>query len=225
VLVKFSPMTDESVGRRVADLLVAEQVALATVGGQGFMVPAASILDSGGRLFLEVERYDRDGISHRTGQVALEFLDAEFAGTDRIRWAASVEVLAARGVVPAGEVSRVRWLETFGRLIGNTDMHFGNLAFLLDGVRVTALAPVYDMLPMHYHPRQGELPRDDHVLPILGPQDADVARSALDAAIEFWSRLTEDSRVSESFRGIAARNLGRSIELRPSVDRLPVAAK
>ena len=123
------------------------------------------------------------------------------------------------------EVSRVRWLETFGRLIGNTDMHFGNLAFLLDGVRVTALAPVYDMLPMHYHPRRGELPRDDHVLPILGPQDADVARSALDAAIEFWSRLTEDSRVSESFRGIAARNLGRSIELRPSVDRLPVAAK
>ena len=96
------------------------------------------------------------------------------------------------------------------------------LAFLLDGMRVMALAPVYDMVTMHYHPRQGELPREDHALPILGPEVADVARSALDAAPEVWGRLAEDSRASESFRVIAARNLRRTVALLPHVDRLPV---
>ncbi len=222
VLVKFSPPTDESVGRRVADLLVAEQVALSTVGKNGFNVPIASILPAGNRLFLEIERFDRDQVSHRTGQVALEFLDAQFAGTNLTSWTAAVEILAAGGIVPGSVVRRVRWLETFGRLIGNTDMHFGNLAFLLDGQRVTTLAPVYDMLPMHYHPRQGELPRMDHVLLILGPEVADVAGSVLDAAIDFWGHLADDSRVSESFREIAARNLCRTVDLRPRVESLPV---
>ena len=222
VLVKFSPAMDETIGRRVADLLVAEEVALATLGRHGFRVPVASVSPFGGRMFLEIERFDRDGISCRTGQVALEVLDAEFAGTELTSWTVSAEVLAAKNVVPRGEVPRVRWLETFGRLIGNTDMHFGNLAFLLDGVRLTTLAPVYDMLPMHYHPRQGELPRNDHDLPILGPEVADVAGSALDATLEYWGRLANDTRVSESFREIAARSLRRTLALRPRVDSLPI---
>jgi len=222
VLVKFSPPTDESVGRRVADLLVAEHVALSVVAGHGIDAPTASILSAGGRVFLEVERFDRDGVGHRTGQAALEFLDAEFAGTDMTSWTASVETLAARGIVPTEAVSRVRWLETFGRLIGNTDLHFGNLAFRLDGTRVTSVAPVYDMLPMHYHPRQGELPRDDHDVPVPGPEVADAARSALDAAVEFWTRLAGDERASEAFRKIASRSVRRTLELKPRVDALPV---
>jgi len=112
-------------------------------------------------------------------------------------------------------------IETFGRLIGNTDLHFGNLAFRLDGMRVTSLAPVYDMLPMHYHPWHGELPRYDHV-PVLGPEVADVALSALDSPIEFWARLAGDERASESFREIASCNVGRTLKLRPRVDALPV---
>ncbi len=224
VLVKFSPPTGEAGGRRVADLLVAEQAALAILGKFGFPVPAAAILAGGDRVFLEVERFDRDGIAHRSGQVALEFLDAEFVGTGSVGWTASVEALAAKGVVPRGEVTRVRWLETFGRWIGNTDMHFGNLAFRMEGVCVTTLVPVHDMLPMYYHPRQGELPRGDPVLPPPGSAVADVAGSVLEAAAEFWEGLADDPRLSGAFREIAIRNRARMEGLRSRVQHLPIAA-
>lgn len=222
VLVKFSPTSDESLGRRVADLLVAEHVALLVASEFGFVAPVSCILTGGGRVFLEVERFDRDGIEHRIGQVSLESLDAEFAGTDLKSWTVSAETLAERGVVPMDVLPQVRWLETFGHLIGNTDMHFGNLAFLMDRIRVTSLSPVYDMVPMHYHPRQGDLPVVDHSLPILGPEVADVAASALTAAIDFWTRLADDDRVSENFRKIATRSITRTNGLRPRVDALPV---
>ncbi len=224
VLVKYSPATDESVGRRAADLLVAEQTALETLGSNGYKIPATFILSAGGRTFLEIERYDREGIQHRIGHVSLGVLDAEFAGTDMVSWADSVRVLAAKGVVPIDTLLKVRWLETFGRLIGNTDMHFGNLSFLMDGVRVTALTPVYDMLPMHYHPRAGEVVFADYELPAIGPELADVAGPALAASIDFWGRLEGDSRVSESFRGVAAQNIRRLRDLRPRVDSLPTAS-
>lgn len=222
VLVKFAARTGETIGRRVADLLVSEQVALETLGHHGFRVPNASVLQAGEHVFLEVERFDRDGIAHRTGQVALDVLDAEFAGTDLTSWTASAAALAAKNLIPRDAVPRIRWLELFGRLIGNTDMHFGNLAFLLDGVRVTSLAPVYDMLPMHYHPRQHELPAKDHALPVLGPDVGDVAGPALEAAVGYWDSLAKDARISESFREIASRNLRRTLAMKPQVDRLPV---
>lgn len=65
----------------------------------------------------------------------------------------------------AETVAQVRRLWWFGRLIGNTDMHDGNLSFVpgppLPGrpTAPLALAPVYDMLPMAYAPvRRVELP-------------------------------------------------------------------
>ena len=75
---------------------------------------------------------------------------------------------------------------------------------------------------MHYHPRQGELPRDDHPLPVPGPEVADVAASALEAAVDFWTRLADDALASDGFREIAVRNIRRSLALRPRVDSLPV---
>lgn len=222
VLVKFSPPTGESLGTRSADLLIAEHVALSVAGDHGFVAPPSCILFGGERVFLEVERFDREGIDHRIGQVSLESLDAEFAGTDLTSWSVSAQVLAARGVVPRDAVPGIRWLETFGRLIGNTDMHFGNLSFRLDGTRVSSLSPVYDMLPMHYHPRQGELPQVDHPLPVLGPGVADVAGSALLAAVDFWGRLAGDDRASDEFRALSRRNVRRTQALRSVVEMLPV---
>jgi hypothetical protein len=221
VLVKYATRADETIGRRVADLLVAEQAALQTLGRNGFRVPNTAVLQAGAHVFLEVERFDRDGLEHRIGQIALDVLDAEFAGTDLTGWTVSAEALAARNVIPRDTVPRIRWLECFGRLIGNTDMHLGNLAFLLDGVRVTSLAPVYDMLPMHYHPWQNELPAQDHALPVLGPAVADVAGPAVEAAVGYWGLLAEDVRLSESFREVAARNRRRTVAMRPLVERLP----
>lgn len=222
VLVKFSPPTTDAFGRRVADLLVAEHVALSIAGENGLVAPVSCVLSAEERLFLESERFDRDGIDHRTGQVSLESLDAEFAGTDMKSWSASVETLVTNGKITGDIVPQVRWLETFGSLIGNTDMHFGNLAFQMDCTRITSLAPVYDMLPMHYYPQSGELPLDLHTLPDLGVEIADVAAPALNAAIEFWNRLAEDDRVSEDFQRIAAQNTKRTSGLQDRVNAFPV---
>jgi hypothetical protein len=52
---------------------------------------------------------------------------------------------------------------------------------------------------------------------------ADVARSALDAAVDFWQRVAADDRVSPAYREIAARNAQRTLDLRPRLDRLPGA--
>ncbi len=47
-----------------------------------------------------------------------------------------------------------RW--AFGMLIGNTDMHHGNLSFIISlHGRPYALAPAYDILPMGFAPKVG----------------------------------------------------------------------
>lgn len=221
VLVKFSPPTNESVGRRVADLLIAEHTAMLVLRDNGIATPTASILSSEERVFFEVERFDREDIAHRIGQVCLESLDMQFAGTDMTSWTVSVVILAAKGMIPTDVVPRVCWLETFGRIIGNTDMHFGNLAFVMDGTNIIALSPAYDMVPMYYHPRQAEIPAGEHPLPGLGPEIADVAGGTVTAAIDFWTRLSLDKRISRGFRDIARVNIRRTGTLRRRVAALP----
>ncbi|KZT13459.1 hypothetical protein A1D30_23895 [Acidovorax sp. GW101-3H11] len=46
-------------------------------------------------------------------------------------------------------------LRAFGTLIGNTDMHSGNLSCLSEGHRPYELAPVCDMTPMAFAPTAG----------------------------------------------------------------------
>lgn len=221
VLVKYSSPIDNAAGRRIADLLIAEQVALETLGAAGFAVPQCSLSSFGQRVFLEIVRFDRLGQLNRVGLVSLDVLDAEFAGTDMISWSASAGVLASRGVIPATALPRIRWLETFGRFIANTDMHLGNLSFLMDRTRVIDLAPVYDMLPMHYYPIGDETPVREFKPHLPRPEMSDVARPALNAAIEYWSRLASDLRISDGFRNIALDNARTLVDMRPSVDVLP----
>jgi hypothetical protein len=224
VIVKFSPVVAEPVGQRMADLLWAEHLALATLRENGFLSPASSVVIAGGRTFLEVERFDRQGTLNRVGQVSLDSLDAAFVGSDQRSWGASVEKLAKLGLTDAADLDRVRWLELFGRLIGNTDMHFGNLAFFLDGERVGRLAPPYDMLPMHYFPRHQELSDDPFPLPDLSPRWAGMAAGVIQAAADFWVRLSLDDRVSPGLRGIASRDRGRVLGLCSAARLLPGCA-
>ena len=46
-------------------------------------------------------------------------------------------------------------LPCFGTLIGNSDMHSGNLSFVAERGRPYNLAPAYDMTPMALAPRTG----------------------------------------------------------------------
>jgi hypothetical protein len=206
VLVKFSPPHDSPIGVRVADLLIAEHLAHATLADNGFPASCSEIVTAQDRTFLEVERFDRQGLAHRRGQVTLASLDSEFVGGPLDSWASTAKVLADQGVIPDTEVDRISWLSMFGRLIGNTDMHFGNLAFFMDGTEPAALAPVYDMLPMHYFPRHQELADAPIRIEPVVPRQFALARMVLPAAVDYWKSVSDDSRVSTSFRKIAATN-------------------
>jgi hypothetical protein len=206
MLVKFSPPMRDAVGRRSADLLVAEHLAHVVLEQSGMSAPRSSLLVAGGRTFLEVERFDRTAVGGRRGVLSLMTLDAEFVGSLRT-WGDSVARLAAAGVVETREVLPVRRLELFGRLIGNTDMHGGNLSFFARGSRVQGLAPAYDMLPMRYAPQAGNLVKRPLELAPPLPADAPVWDDASSAALEFWRRVTRGPELSAEFRRIASANL------------------
>ena len=222
VLVKFSPAATDPVALRRRDLLVSEHLALETLADHGHAAARSSLLVGPTRVFLEVERFDREGPSRRVGQIALAWADAQLVGSDLTSWSASTAAMVARGLLDAVDHRAVRWRQAFGRWIANTDMHLHNLTLRLRGATIVSVAPAYDMLPMAYAPRaQGELHDVVFTPAPADAEDADVAADALDAAVDFWRRVAADPRVSDGFRAIAQRNQGAVAALRPSLAWLP----
>jgi len=96
----------------------------------------------------------------------------------------------------------------FGQLIGNSDMHDGNLSFV-PGAPGLRLAPAYDMLPMLYAPERGvELPHRQFAVRLPLPRERELWHQAAEAATDFWRRAGNDLRVSKGFREICRRNEG-----------------
>jgi len=135
--------------------------------------------------------------------VSLFALDAEHVGS-LVSWVESATQLGALGLVSPDDVERVAWRQAFGELTGNTDMHLHNLSFFLDGVRPGPLAPAYDMAPMRFAPRAGDL-LELELAPRLSPQLASAWPSAREAARVSWRRVVADQRVSPGFRALAGR--------------------
>lgn len=205
LLVKFSEPLDSTVGRRTGDLLLCEHHALQTIAAAGLPAAQSRLLDAGGRRFLEVARFDRVGERGRKGLISLAALDDEFVG-DRRDWLTTALVLERLGWIGPDDAQRVGWLQAFGGFIANADMHFGNLSFLYEGRRPMILAPAYDMLPMLYWPRRGELPPVEFTPPPPPARAVAQARQARRAAVEFWQRVTSDDRISNDMRQTAQRN-------------------
>jgi hypothetical protein len=213
VLVKFSPAGDAPTDQRTRDLLVCEHLALQTLADAGIAAATSRISTGAGRVFLEVERFDRTPINAanpqglgRIGMVSLMVYDAEYVGA-MDNWAATANRMQERGLLRPADARTLRLLEAFGALIGNTDRHYGNISLLLDGDD-WALAPAYDMLPMLYAPVGGELvPRDFAARP-LQPTAATLPEwpQALALARSFWAAASADARISPGFRQIAAEN-------------------
>ncbi len=155
VLVKFSESEPGPVPQRWRDLLLAEHLALQTLAAAGVPAARTALLDGGGQRFLEVERFDRAGPLGRRGVVSLAAMDAEFVGAGPAPWPVVVQRLADAGHVRADAVRVAALLWAFGTLIGNTDMHAGNLSFVTEQGRPWALAPAYDMTSMAFAPRSG----------------------------------------------------------------------
>ena len=214
VLVKFSPAGDAPTDQRTRDLLVCEHLALQTLVHAGIAAATSRISTGAGRVFLEVERFDRTPISAtnplglgRIGMVSLMVYDAEYVGA-MDNWAATANRMQARGLLRPADARTLRLLEAFGELIANTDRHYGNISLLLDDDD-WALAPAYDMLPMLYAPVGGELvPRHFADRP-LQPTTATLPEwpQALALARSFWAAASADARITASFRQIAAENL------------------
>lgn len=107
----------------------------------------------------------------------------------------------------------MRWLKVFGNLIGNTDMHLGNLSFTRVSAKLYALAPVYDMLPMLYRPVSGETPQRVFAPGAATRETADVWSDSLQSALLFWDMASVESGISEGFKAICRNNFSVLLKL------------
>ena len=146
-------------------------------------------------------------------------LNAAFVGDAGRPWAEAVRPLVLRGWLSADEVDRILRTWLFGQLIGNTDMHDGNLSLIpvTDGSGTEfKVASIYDMLPMMYAPVRGvELPPRSYVPRLPLPAEREAWQEAADAALVFWSMAAIDDRISAEFRQTCADNealLGKLVQ-------------
>lgn len=215
VLVKFAGPGDGAPEQRWRDLLVCEHLALTVVRQAGVALAARSrCFDRDGWRFLEVERFDRVGARGRVGVRSLEAVKVE-AQLPAGSWTEAADALStgARPRVSREDASRVRWLEAFGGLTGNTDRHDGNLSFLRDGRGNLSLAPVYDPAPMGLAPvAPGVVENAWRPEPPL-PTALAEWRAAVPAALHYWELVMGERRIDPGLRG-------RAREAREAVERL-----
>jgi len=205
VIVKFSGPLDAPATRRWGDLLVCEHLAGTAVAGlPGLAAARSRVLQSGERLFLESERFDRPGRFGRSALVSLQAIDGHLFGLSTQDWRVHARTLAGHALLSAEDALAVQRLWWFGRLIANSDMHLGNLSFVPQAGRLV-LAPSYDMLPMAFAPLPGgEVPALHWAPELPPPAQAAVWQEAAAAALAFWQQAAADGRISAGFRAQCA---------------------
>jgi len=205
LLVKFSPPRGTPFGERWNDLLHAEALALEVLGASGIEVAEAHIVRTAERTYFVSRRFDRIGAAGRRHVVPLWAVHEAFVPGPPRHWTATCEVLESRRRLPRGSAAVVADLQRFGRLVGNSDMHFGNLSLFVEREDVArgrfTLAPVYDMLPMRWRPDAASGSLD--LWPIT-PELDDVESDSALLALEFWGRFASTDAVSAEFRRLAA---------------------
>jgi len=202
-VVKFSGADDSATVQRWRDLLVCEHLAATALGEQA---ARTRLLVHAGRHFLESERFDRVGPHGRRGVVSLESADAGLVGKAGSDWTRVARALAAQGLLSAEDAERAAERQLFGQLIGNSDMHGGNLGFFHDasGLR---LAPSYDQLPMRYAPQAGGEVLSPPLAPSLPmPAERERWQRVAPMALAFWHAATRDTRISPNFCALCADN-------------------
>ena len=206
VLVKFTAADSTPAQARWSDLLVCEHLVAVLLREHGWPACRTELLDAGGRRFLEVERFDRSTGGGRRGYLSLRSALAGLVDEHPSDWAKAAELLSASGWLSPGGQRLLRLLWVFGDLIGNSDMHFGNVSLGIEAPPPFELSPTYDMLPMLHAPGvQGERPqRAFNPRPPL-PTLSDVWPEAAAAAALFWGRAEADARLSDGFRREAGR--------------------
>jgi len=200
VLVKFSAPDDNSIARRWRDLLLAEHIALETLVMGGISAARSMVVDIGVQRFLEIQRFDRVGVRGRRTVLSLAALDGEFVGNASEPWPVVTSELARQKVITAQSNADAALLYAFGTLIGNTDMHSGNLSFVSDDRPLFSLSPAYDMLPMAFSPSASGVVRNTLPMAHLHPSiQGDTWRAAQVYALQYVNRMSDDARFSGDF--------------------------
>lgn len=207
LLVKFTPPRGTPFGERWHELLHAEALASDVLAQHGVTVARTRVHESARRTYLVSERFDRVGARGRRHVVAIGDVHKAFVADAYANWAMSAQALARQRRLSDDDARRAAALLAFGRLIGNSDMHAGNLGLLVGRDDLARgrfrLAPVYDMLPMRWRPD-----------PLLGgapdyapfePDAASLSSGAVRPAADFWARLAEHQHVGAALRSTAAQ--------------------
>ena len=214
VIVKFSPKGGGELATRWRDILATEYIASEVL--HEYSIPAAelNIFEIQDRLFLESLRFDRTGEYGRLPLISMQAIDNEFSGVGS-GWLNVAKVLESRGLISWQHLFDIAVYWGFGRLIYNTDMHLGNISFLIDGPGFS-LAPIYDMCSMGFAPKStGEIPPYTFSPPdIDGPLNflKDTVHMIKEMAEKFWSKLIKSDFISN--------DLKRCLEKSPILDEL-----
>lgn len=171
-------------------------------------------------VYLQVERFDRTPLGGRRGLVSLLASDSEFVGSVQ-SWPISADKLERLGLIDADARRTILFANCFGRLIANTDMHFGNLSLWTRGERVLGVAPLYDMLPMLYASSSGHVTEPRFAPAPVNAREADVWNSASLAALEFWQTCSDETRISDEFRALCRANAAAVGRWREVAQRAP----
>ena len=204
VLVKFAARRGvaDVVARRWCDLLILEGLALEVVGSRGIAAARTNVIETPSHWFLESERFDRVGVRGRVGVLSLAASHDDLADS----WARAAALLRDAGRLTDEDARRLRWLDAFGALIGNTDRHQHNILFFTEGSSLR-LAPAFDQVSMLYAPTaDGQVPPRVFEAPNVTSDTLDVWDDARNAARQFWAQGSDDARLSDDARFLCASN-------------------
>ena len=220
LLVKFTSPQRNNISQRWCDLLRAEALALQLLAENALAAAQASIMRSpDGQTFLEVVRFDRLDQRGRLGLVSLEAVLAEHTGTQG-RWPQALQSLLQQKIISPEDAARGTLQWAFGRLIANSDMHCGNLAFFLtpSGLKLT---PAYDMLPMSFAPNSAGYMRESvPTLELDSRLSREVWQRAMTMALHYWRLIAQGTEWSEDFRRLAADMQQALQALAPQIERM-----
>lgn len=218
VIVKFTAPDQNSITKRWGSLLQAEYLASKVLSQNEFISAKSKFLSSNSQWFLEVERFDRVGLQGRLSIVSLAAVDSEFVGQVDATWSIQAIELQKPGLISAEDAATMQKLEAFGRMIGNADMHLGNLSFFHEQTTNLRLAPVYDMLPMLFAPRAfGHIPNEVPEIRLVTPPALEYWQEMFPIALEYWQELIKLPQPDETFKVIAEKFIERLEELKPKL--------
>jgi hypothetical protein len=204
MLVKFAGRggAGDLAARRWCDLLILEGIALQVVASHGVPTANTNIIEAPDYWFLESERFDRLGVRGRTAVISLAAIHDNLADS----WARAAVALKEAGRLSVEDARRLCWLDAFGALIANTDRHQYNILFFPEGAPLR-LAPAFDQVSMLYAPTgDGQVPAREFILPHATANTLDVWEQARDAARQFWTLASEDTRLSADAQLFCTRN-------------------